>query len=171
MAAGGVGVPMRNPYMYTGFENPMLLQKNPHRYEHNMYHTIHFKPKVYHKQSLKRNCISMENLKVASAAAGGGYNSNTNSLARSSKGKSSADKKGNQCLNISGPMPMNNSHNQHSSGMSSQYFHMPFGYIYDRIDKKGSSSGGGGHKAMSKSNQSLGTNASDDCFRYRDVAL
>lgn len=157
---------IRNPYapqhnMYTGIENPMLLQKN-HRYEHNMYHTIHFKPKVYQKQSLKRNCISMENLKVA---AGGGYNSNTNSLARSSKGKSS-DKKGtnNQCLNISSPMPLNNSN---SNNMSSQYFHMPFGYIYDRIDKKGS-----GNKLMSKSNQSLGTNASsDDCFRYRDVAL
>lgn len=164
IAAGRPFAPV--PYNpYTGFENPMLLQKNNHRYEHNMYHTIHFKPKVYNKQSLKRNCISMENLKAASSGAGG-YNSNTNSLARSLKGKSSdkkASSSSNQCLNISGPMPLNN------NSMSSQYFHMPFGYIYDRIEKKNSPGGGG---KMSNSKQSLGTNASsDDCFRYRDVAL
>lgn len=136
--------------MYTGFENPMLLQKN-HKYEQNMYHTIHFKPKVYNKQCLKRNCISMENLK------GIGSNSNTNSLSRTSK-KSDNKKNSsnnNQCLNISSPQ-LNN--------MSSQYFHMPFGYIYDRVDKK--------NAPKSTSKQSLGTNASsDDCFRYRDVAL
>lgn len=150
--------------MYTGFENPMMMLQKNHRYEpnnHNMYHTIHFKPKVYTKQNdLKRNCISMENLKVVS----GGYNSNNNSLARSSKGKNKKSSNSNQCLNISNPMPMNNGNN-----MSSQYFHMPFGYIYDRIEKKNSP---GNHKQMSTSKQSLGTNASsDDCFRYRDVAL
>lgn len=150
----------------------MLQKNNNHRYEHNMYHTIHFKPKVYTKQSLKRNCISMENLKIASG--GGGYNSNTNSLNRSSKGgNGKQDKKANsssnQCLNISNPMPLNNS-------LNSQYFHMPFGYIYDRIEKKNSPGGGKNNSAssakMSSSKQSLGTNASsDDCFRYRDVAL
>lgn len=135
-----------SPYqtMYTGFENPML-QKNQ-KYERNLYHTIHFKPpKVYNKQCLKRNCISMENLKGIGS----------NSLPRT--GKKSENKKNsnsnNQCLNISSPQ-LNN--------MSSQYFHMPFGYIYDRVDKKNATT----------SKQSLGTNASsDDCFRYRDVAL
>lgn len=147
----------------------MLLQKNTQRYGHNMYHTIHFKPKVYQKQNLKRNCISMENLKATSG--GGGYNSKNNSLSRTLKG-GKPDKKAsnsNQCINISNPVPMNN------TGLPSQYFHMPFGYIYDRIEKTGSSAGGGGrgsHNKMSNSKQSLGTNASsDDCFRYRDVAL
>lgn len=103
---------------------------------------------------------------ISAAGGNGGYNSNTNSLARSSK-KDKKDKNNSQCLNISSPMPLNN------SSLSSQYFHMPFGYIYDRIEKKNSP--GGGHsnlQKMSNSKQSLGTNASsDDCFRYRDVAL
>lgn len=137
------------PHMYHAFENPMMWQKN-HKYDLNMYHTIHFKPKVYNKQFLKRNCISMENLKMA-----GGTASNTNSLRKqSSSNKGEKKSNSNQCINISGPQPMNN--NQ----MSTPYYHMPFGYIYDRIDKK------------NQSKQSLGTNASsDDCFRYRDVAL
>lgn len=143
--------------MYHAIENPMLWQKN-HKYDHNMYHTIHFKPKVYNKQQfLKRNCISMENLKMGNmgqgaGAAGGG--SNSNSLRKQSANKKSNS---NQCINISHPQPMNNN----NSGMSSTpYYAMPFGYIYDRIDKK------------NQSKQSLGTNASsDDCFRYRDVAL
>lgn len=156
--AGRLPYQSASAHMYTGIENPMLLQKNhPNKYDHNMYyHTIHFKPKIYTKQSLKRNCISMENLKMA------GSQSNTNSLSRiSTKGSKSSDKKKqnntNQCLNISSPqLNLNN--------MSSQYFHMPFGYIYDRIEKKAPD--------KSTSKQSLGTNASsDDCFRYRDVAL
>lgn len=130
----------------------MMLQKNAMKYEANMYHTLQFKkPKIYQKQSLSRNCHSMENLK------GLGSQSATNSLSRSGKKDNNKNKNSNQCLNISSPqLQLNN--------MSSQYFHMPFGYIYDRIEKKSPP------KAASK--QSLGTNASsDDCFRYRDVAL
>lgn len=123
--------------LFNAIENPMMLQKlSNNKYDHNIYHTINFKPKTYNKQNLmKRNCISMENLKM------------TNNSLR--KVKTSGNKDG--YLNISNPQLTN---------ISSQYYHMPFGFIYDLPYKK------------QNSKQSLATtNGSDDYLKYRDVAL
>lgn len=142
-----------NPYLQysRGIENPMLLQKLSHnKYDHNIYHTINFKPKEYAKPNvLQRKCISMENLKGASGGGGSGSGAapgNSNSLRKS---KESTGKM--QCINISNPQLVNNS-------TLKSYYNMPFGYIYDVPYKN-------------NSKMSLGTNGSDDVRGYRDVAL